>query len=157
MVIGLASFFVTYVSYRNLKNYLPRLAGDLQDPALHRIDQFLAFGHEPAVLLHTVLGEGAAAHVLAFVYLLFLPLTPASLIVATDSSLERKRHKSVTSSREPSPHRAMALICSVCRARVKKISLGSTSSATNCDGVETPGAPASIQRLSSRCSQPPGL
>ncbi len=79
--IGLASFFITYVSYRNLKNYLPRLAGDLQDPALHRIDQILAFGHEPAVLLHAVLGEGVAAHVLAFVYLLFLPMTPASLIV----------------------------------------------------------------------------
>ena len=39
VTIGLASFFITYVSYRNLKNYLPRLAGDLQDPMLHRIDQ----------------------------------------------------------------------------------------------------------------------
>jgi len=81
VAVGLASFFVTYVSYRNLKNYLPRLAGDLQDPLLHRIDQILAFGHEPAILLHTVLGEGISAHVLAFVYLLFLPLTPASVIV----------------------------------------------------------------------------
>jgi hypothetical protein len=81
VVIGLASFFVTYVSYRNLKNFLPRLAGDLQDPALHRIDQLLTFGHEPAVLLHSLLGEGVAAHVLAFVYLAFLPLTPLSLIV----------------------------------------------------------------------------
>ena len=81
VVIGLASFFVTYVSYRNLKNFLPRLAGDLQDPALHRIDQLLMFGHEPAVLLHSLLGEGIAAHVLAYVYLLFLPLTPLSLIV----------------------------------------------------------------------------
>ena len=81
VTIGLASFFITYVSYRNLKNYLPRLAGDLQDPMLHRIDQVLAFGHEPAVLLHAALGEGVAAHVLAFVYLLFLPLTPISLVV----------------------------------------------------------------------------
>jgi hypothetical protein len=81
VVVGLASFFVTYVSYRNLKNFLPRLGGDLQDPVLHRIDQVLMFGHEPAVLLHTLLGEGVAAHVLAFVYLLFLPLTPASLVV----------------------------------------------------------------------------
>ena len=51
VVIGLTSFFVTYVSYRNLKNYLPSLGGDLQDPLLHRIDQVLAFGNEPAVLL----------------------------------------------------------------------------------------------------------
>jgi hypothetical protein len=81
VVIGLTCFFITYVSYRNLKNFLPRLGGDLQDPLLHQIDQVLAFGHEPAVLLHMVLGEGIAAHVLAFVYLLFLPLSPASLIV----------------------------------------------------------------------------
>ena len=81
VVIGLTCFFVTYVSYRNLKNFLPLLAGDTQDRLLHQIDQILAFGHEPAVILHTVLGEGVAAHVLAFVYLLFLPLSPASLIV----------------------------------------------------------------------------
>ncbi|WP_246455962.1 phosphatase PAP2 family protein [Nocardioides mesophilus] len=81
VVIGLTSFFITYVSYRNLKNFLPRLGGELQDPVLHRIDQVLAFGHEPAVLLHGLLGEGVAAHVLAFVYLFFLPLSPASLVV----------------------------------------------------------------------------
>ena len=81
VTIGLASFFITYVSYRNLKNFLPFLAGEPQDAALHQIDQILAFGHEPAVLLHQVLGENIAAHVLAFVYVLFLPLSPASLIV----------------------------------------------------------------------------
>ncbi len=81
VTIGLASFFVTYVSYRNLKNFLPFLAGDPQDRILHQIDQVLAFGNEPAVLLHIALGEGVTAHVLAFVYLMFLPLSPASLIV----------------------------------------------------------------------------
>ena len=39
------------------------------------------FGHEPAVVLHQLLGENFAAHVLAFVYLLFLPISPLSLIV----------------------------------------------------------------------------
>jgi hypothetical protein len=81
VVIGLVSFYVTYVSYRNLKNYLPFLGGDLQDPLLHRLDKALMFGHEPAVLLHEVLGQGLSAHVLAFVYLAFLPLSPVSLIV----------------------------------------------------------------------------
>lgn len=81
VVIGLTSFFVTYVSYRNLKAYLPSLGGDTQDPLLHQIDQVLAFGYEPAVLMHAVLGEGTAADVLAFVYLLFLPVSPASLVV----------------------------------------------------------------------------
>jgi hypothetical protein len=79
--IGLSSFFITYVSYRNLKNFLPFLAGEPQDAALHQIDQLLTFGHEPAILLHQALGESVTAHVLAFVYVLFLPISPASLIV----------------------------------------------------------------------------
>ncbi len=81
VVIGLVSFYVTYVSYRNLKNFLPQIGGELHDPLLHSIDKFLMFGNEPAIVLHTVLGENVAAHVLAFVYLLFLPISPLSLIV----------------------------------------------------------------------------
>jgi hypothetical protein len=81
VAIGLVSFYITYVSYRNLKNYLPFLGGQLRDPVLHNIDKFLMFGHEPAVLLHQALGDTLAAHVLGAVYLLFLPVSPASLIV----------------------------------------------------------------------------
>jgi PAP2 superfamily len=81
VVIGLVGFYVTYVSYRNLKNYLPRVFTGVKDPLLHHIDKTLAFGHEPAVLLHQLLGEGIAAHVLGLVYLLFLPVSPLSLIV----------------------------------------------------------------------------
>jgi PAP2 superfamily len=81
VVIGLVSFYVTYVSYRNLKNFLPLVNRKLNDPLLHSLDTTLAFGHEPAVLLHHVLGETYAAHVLATVYLLFLPISPLSLVV----------------------------------------------------------------------------
>jgi hypothetical protein len=81
VVIGLVSFYVTYVSYRNLKNFLPLVNGKLNDPLLHSLDRTLMFGHEPAVLLHQVLGENYAAHVLATVYLLFLPISPLSLVV----------------------------------------------------------------------------
>lgn len=81
VVIGLVGFYVTYVSYRNLKNYLPLIGGETHDVLLHRIDKALMFGHEPAVVLHQLLGETYAAHILAFVYLLFLPLSPLSLIV----------------------------------------------------------------------------
>jgi hypothetical protein len=81
VVIGLVSFYVTYVSYRNLKNFLPRVNHSLHDRQLHAIDKALMFGHEPAVLLHQLLGENYAAHVLALVYLLFLPISPLSLIV----------------------------------------------------------------------------
>jgi membrane-associated phospholipid phosphatase len=81
VVVGLVSFYVTYVSYRNLKNFLPRVNDTLHDTQLHAIDKALMFGHEPAVLLHQLLGESYSAHVLAFVYLLFLPISPLSLIV----------------------------------------------------------------------------
>jgi len=82
VVIGLVSFYVTYVSYRNLKNFLPLVSHHrLYDPLLHRLDTTLMFGHEPAVLLHHLLGENYSAHVLATVYLLFLPISPLSLVV----------------------------------------------------------------------------
>jgi hypothetical protein len=81
VVLGLVSFYVTYVSYRNLKNFLPRVTDSLYDRQLHAIDKALMFGHEPAVLLHQLLGETTAAHVLALVYLLFLPISPLSLVV----------------------------------------------------------------------------
>ncbi len=81
VVVGLLSFYMTYVSYRNLKNFLPQVNGTTHDLALHRIDRFLMLGHEPAIVLHQLLGENYAAHVLAYVYLLFLPVSPASLIV----------------------------------------------------------------------------
>jgi hypothetical protein len=81
VVMGLVSFYVTYVAYRNLKNFLPRVNGSNHDLLLHHIDRALMFGHEPAVLLHQLLGETFSAHVLDFVYLLFLPVSPFSLVV----------------------------------------------------------------------------
>ena len=81
VVVGLLCFYVTYVSYRNLKNFLPHVNGTLHDQLLHSVDKALMFGHEPAVLLHQLLGENLAAHVLATVYLLFLLVSPLSLVV----------------------------------------------------------------------------
>src|SRR5919107_425100 len=81
VVIGLTSFYITYVSYRNLKNYLPRLYSTMEDPLLHKLDVWLFFGHEPATVLHTIFGESWAAHFFAFIYLLYLPLAPLSLVV----------------------------------------------------------------------------
>lgn len=81
VLVGLVGFYVTYVSYRNLKNFLPQVNDTKYDLALHRIDKALMFGNEPAIVLHRLLGEDYAAHVLAFVYVLFLPIAPLSLIV----------------------------------------------------------------------------
>ncbi|HEU4513507.1 MAG TPA: phosphatase PAP2 family protein [Nocardioidaceae bacterium] len=79
VVIGLASFYVTYVGYRNLKNFLPFIREGTQDPLLKAVDEALLFGNDPAILLHTVLGEGVSAHVLSFIYLIFLPFVPVSV------------------------------------------------------------------------------
>jgi hypothetical protein len=80
VVTGLVCFYTTYVSYRNLKSFLPLIMGETKyDRSLHLVDRWLMFGHEPAVLLHHVLGTGLSAYVLSFVYLWFLPLVPLAL------------------------------------------------------------------------------
>ncbi len=81
VVIGLTSFYVTYVSYRNLKSYLTRFYTEMQDPLLHKLDRLVFFGNEPATILHQVFGETWAAHFFAFIYLLYLPLAPISLVI----------------------------------------------------------------------------
>ncbi len=85
VVIGVICFYVTYVSYRNLKNYLPFLrGGDLTrqgDYELRQFDQWLLFGSDPAVLLHDLLGTTFTAHILSWVYLIFLPMVPISVTI----------------------------------------------------------------------------
>jgi len=81
VVTGLASFYVTYVAYRSLKNFLPFIRENITyDAMLRDWDLVLFFGTNPATALHSVLGDGLAAHFLSFVYLLFLPFVPLSLI-----------------------------------------------------------------------------
>lgn len=80
VVLGVLCFYITYVSYRNLKSYLPFVMGeDKYDRELHLIDRAMLFGHEPATLLHTVFGTGVSAHFLSTIYLWFLPLVPLAL------------------------------------------------------------------------------
>jgi PAP2 superfamily len=81
VVLGLVCFYVTYVSYRNLKSFLPLVLGkDKYDRPLHLLDQWLFFGYEPAVVLHNILGSTLTAHALSTIYLWFLPLVPLMLI-----------------------------------------------------------------------------
>ncbi len=81
-LVGLVSFYVTYVAYRNLKSYLPFAREDLIDDWLGIADSILFLGADPAVVLHTVLGTGAAAYVLSFVYISYLVVVPISLAAA---------------------------------------------------------------------------
>ncbi len=81
---GLLSFYVSYVAYRNLKGALPFARPSLHDDALLRLDEWMAFGHDPALLLHDLLGTGTAAYVLSSVYvgyLLFVPLSLGAALV----------------------------------------------------------------------------
>lgn len=79
VLIGLSSFYVVYVAYRNLKGFLPFVRGHTYDTLLFRLDRALVFGHDPATVLHELLGTGITAHVLAFVYTGFLLFVPVSL------------------------------------------------------------------------------
>ena len=82
VLIGLAAFYATYVSYRNLKNFLPLLRPDQVDDELTVLDRALTGGVAPAEYLHDILGVGTAAHVLSWVYLAFLIFVPGSLALA---------------------------------------------------------------------------
>jgi CDP-diacylglycerol--glycerol-3-phosphate 3-phosphatidyltransferase len=84
--LGLLSFYVTYLSYRNLKGFLPFLTDQDFDPALISLDRSLFLGHDPGPLLHSLLGTGIAAHLLSSVYLFFLAFVPISLGAALIAS-----------------------------------------------------------------------
>ena len=86
VVLGLVSFYVTYLSYRNLKSFLPFLTDQDYDAALLSLDRNLFFGHDPGPLLHDLLGTGIAAHLLSSVYLFFLAFVPISLGAALIAS-----------------------------------------------------------------------
>jgi len=80
---ALVGFYVTYMAYRNLKAIVPLLRpGDLFDRQLADLDRSMFLGHDPAALLHTVLGTGITAHVLSTFYVAFIVFLPLSLAIA---------------------------------------------------------------------------
>jgi len=79
VALGVICFYVTYVSYRNLKSALPEVVDTKYDRELHLVDRVLMFGGDPSDVLHAVLGTGVSAHVLSYIYLWFLPLVPIAL------------------------------------------------------------------------------
>ena len=91
VLLGIVSFYVTYVSYRNLKSNLPFVRDTDPSPdgvnavsydwELHLLDKVLFFGHEPSDALHGLLGTAVAAHVLSPIYLFFLPMVPVGVTI----------------------------------------------------------------------------
>ena len=79
LVLGMiVTFYVTYLCYRNVKSYLPLARPELFDSQLLELER-RAFGQDPAIFLHDLLGTRIAAHVLSAVYLLFLTFVPISV------------------------------------------------------------------------------
>lgn len=79
---GLAVFYLSYVSYRNLKGALPFARPGVVDHHLLELDRLMAFGLDPAVVLHALFGTGVVAYVLSGVYLFYLGFVPLSLAAA---------------------------------------------------------------------------
>jgi hypothetical protein len=79
VILGIACFYFTYVSYRNLKSFLPFINDKKYDLELYLMDRALMFGHDPGNVLHELLGTGVSAHVLSYIYLWFLPLVPLAV------------------------------------------------------------------------------
>ncbi len=80
---ALVSFYVSYMAYRNLKAIVPLLRpDDIFDRELADLDRSLFAGHDPADLLHNLLGVGIPTHILSTGYAAFIVFLPLSLAVA---------------------------------------------------------------------------
>jgi hypothetical protein len=79
ILLGIIAFYATYLAYRNLKSFLPLITPQDLDRDLLRMESDVLGGTHPFEILHTLLGTGAAAHVLSWIYLFFLAFVPISL------------------------------------------------------------------------------
>ena len=81
VVLGVVCFYLTYVSYRNLKSFLPFVLSDTKyDRELHLLDRALLFGHDPGgAACTTCSAPASSAYFLSYIYLWFLPLVPLAL------------------------------------------------------------------------------
>lgn len=82
VAVGLTSWYVIYVAFRNLKSFVPFVNDRLFDAELARLDRWFTMGYDPAGLLHEWLGTGLTAHFMSFVYIAWIAFVPASLAAA---------------------------------------------------------------------------
>ncbi len=79
VIVGLGSWYLTYVAFRNLKSFVPFVNPGIADDQLAAIDEFITFGNNPATVLHDLLGTDVAAHFLSAVYIAWIAFVPVSL------------------------------------------------------------------------------
>ncbi len=89
-IVGFMSFAFTYLAYRNLKSFVSLIDYRTYDQQLLAVDRWMAFGSDPANVLHELLGTGTAAHVLSWLYLIYIPLV-AITVSAALAFVERMR------------------------------------------------------------------
>lgn len=82
VLVGLFSFYITYVAYRNFKGFLPFLRPEIRDTGLLELERAVFFGNDPATLLHNLLGTGFANSFLSTMYVIYLAFVPISLAAA---------------------------------------------------------------------------
>lgn len=81
-LLGLGTWYLTYVAFRNLKSFVPFVNDSLWDRELAAFDRVLFLGHDPAAVLHALLGTGWAAHAMSWVYIAWIVFVPFSLAIA---------------------------------------------------------------------------
>ncbi|RNL63112.1 inositol phosphorylceramide synthase [Nocardioides marmoriginsengisoli] len=79
---GLATWYVSYAAFRNLKSYVPFVNEHIWDERLERIDHALWFGNDPANVLHSIFGTSWAAEFFSFIYVSWIVLVPVSIAIA---------------------------------------------------------------------------
>jgi PAP2 superfamily protein len=77
---GLLAYHVVYFCYHNLKSW--DVFNRPRDAMLLEWDRWLFFGHDPAVLLHDLLGQHVAAYVLMVIYESFSTLVSVAFVAA---------------------------------------------------------------------------
>ncbi len=82
VLIGLGSWYLAYVGFRNLKSYVPFVRPHMLDDELLRLDRTLALGHDPATVLHDLMGTGFAAHLMSVTYVAWIVFLTVSLVIA---------------------------------------------------------------------------
>lgn len=79
---GLATWYVCYAAFRNLKSYVPFVNDRIWDDTLEKIDHALWLGHDPGNVMHAVFGTTWAAEFFSFIYVSWIVLVPASIAIA---------------------------------------------------------------------------
>jgi hypothetical protein len=77
---ALLAYHLVYFSYHNLKSW--DVLNRPRDAMLLRWDRVIFFGHDPAVLLHSLLGQHDATYILLVIYESFSTLVSISFVAA---------------------------------------------------------------------------